>query len=203
MVDDRPEHYDVSPDTAEKRRVRAVVRASRAARGESQRTAATRGLTEQLRTLVTVRGAQRVSCYLPVGTEPDTRPFLGWAREQGVEVLLPSARADGLMDWIRDQGDETVIGAHGIPEPQGERLSPLSVGETDLMLIPACAVDLRGTRLGWGLGYFDRCLEPMTERPPVFAVLYEDEIVDSLPREAHDIPVTGAVTSERILYLDR
>jgi len=203
MVDDRPEHDDVSPDAAEKRRVRAAVRASRSARGAAEIASATAGLTTQLRTLVHARGARRISCYLPIGAEPDTRPFLAWARQEGIEALLPSVRADGLMDWIRDTGNDTVIGGHGIPEPRGERLSPLAVGETDLMLIPACAVDPSGTRLGWGRGYFDRCLEPMTERPPVFAVLFEDEIVASLPRDAHDVPVTGVVTPERIRYLDR
>ncbi|MBN9613855.1 MAG: 5-formyltetrahydrofolate cyclo-ligase, partial [Actinobacteria bacterium] len=188
---------------SEKRRVRATVRASRAALDEEAQSAARADLTQQLCTLVHARGARRISCYLPVGAEPDTRPFLAWAREQGIEALLPSVRSDGLMDWIRDAGDDTVTGIHGIPEPRGERPSPPAVGETDLMLIPACAVDLRGTRLGWGRGYFDRCLEPMTERPPVFAVVYDDEVLDALPREAHDAPVTGAVTPQRILYLDR
>ncbi|CAG7616881.1 5-formyltetrahydrofolate cyclo-ligase [Leucobacter soli] len=198
-----PENSAVSRIDAQKRRVRDAVRSARAALTETQRAASTDGLTSQLVTLASARGARSVSCYLPVGAEPDTRPFLAWARDEGVEVLLPAARPDGLMDWIVDRGAGTVVGAYGIPEPNGERLSPLAVGNVDLMLIPASAVDRNGIRVGWGRGYFDRCLGPMTERPPVFAVIYESELHDALPHEPHDIPVTGVVTPERILYLDR
>ncbi|MGO2049231.1 MAG: 5-formyltetrahydrofolate cyclo-ligase, partial [Microbacterium sp.] len=38
-------------------------------------------------------------------------------------------------------------------------------------------------------------------RPPVFAVTYDSEVVDSLPRELHDQPVTGVVTPTRTLHL--
>jgi len=197
------EHNDVAQISAEKRRVRGSVRETRAAMTAQQLDAARAGLTEQLGTLVSARGARSISCYLPMGTEPDTRPFLAQAIEQGIEVLLPSAREDGLLDWIRYTGEGTVTGAFGIPEPLGEHLSPLAVGDTDLMLVPACAVDRSGIRLGWGRGYFDRNLGSMDHRPPVFAVIYESEFMDALPSEMHDVPVTGAVTPERIVYLDR
>jgi len=197
------ENHDVEQLSAEKRRIRASVRAARSAMTADRLAAESAALTEQLITLVTARGARSVSCYLPVLAEPDTLPFLRWARETGVEVLLPSAREDGLMDWIRDEGAGTVTGPYDIPEPLGEHLSPLVVGETDLMLVPACSVDRSGVRLGWGRGYFDRSLGSMENRPPVFAVLYDEEIVDELPSETHDVPMTGAVTPKRILYLDR
>mgnify|MGYP001367839619 CR=1 FL=1 len=192
------EHID-----AEKRRLRATIRARRAERSAEERATAAEALAGQLSTLVAARGGRSVSCYLPVGGEPDTRPFLEWARAQGIEVLLPSAREDGLLDWIRDSGEGTVVGGFGIPEPLGEHLSPLAVSDVDLMLVPACAVDRSGMRLGWGRGYFDRNLGSMDRRPPVFAVVFEDEIVDELPSDLHDVPVTGAVTPERIVYLEQ
>lgn len=197
------EHSDPDHVGAEKRAIRAQVQSSRDAMTDEQRAAAAIGLTEQLRTLVSARGARSISCYLPVQAEPDTREFLEWARTEGIEALLPSAREDGLLDWIRDDGEGVVTGPFGIPEPLGEHLSPLVVCKVDLMLVPACAVDLEGTRMGWGRGYFDRNLGSMDNRPPVFAVVNESEIFDSLPSEVHDIPVTGAVTPERIVYLGR
>lgn len=196
-------HDDVAPIEAEKRRIRNAVRTARAALGEERIAAAAAGLKDRLRELVSARRARSISCYLPYASEPDTRPFLSWASAEGIEVLLPAARADGLMDWVRDTGAGTIIGNFGITEPIGEHLSPLSVEEADLMLIPASSVDRHGVRLGWGRGYFDRCLGPMVHRPPVFAVVYEEELVDDLPSEPHDIAVTGVVTPERILYLDR
>ena len=117
------------------------------------------------------REARSFSCFLPTRSEPDTRGFLAWATAEGLEALLPSSREDGLLDWISPSGEGTVRGAHGIDEPLGKTLGPLAVDGVDLMLIPAAAVDLRGNRLGWGRGYFDRTLSSMARRPAVFLSL--------------------------------
>ena len=175
------------------------MRAQRAARDAGEQSVRTAQLTQQLARLVSARGARMVSCYLPVAGEPDTSGFIAWARTHDIEVLLPSARSDGLLDWIRPLNDTTVAGAFGIPEPLGEHLSPLAVGEVDLMLIPACAVDQQGVRLGWGRGYFDRNLAALRCPPPVYAVVHEEELLPQLPYESHDVPVQGVITSARIL----
>lgn len=194
---------DAAEIAAAKRAIRKAVQERRAALTEAEVDRATEGLTAQLVNLVTARGARSVSSYLPVPTEPDARPFNAWAREQGIELLMPSTRVDGLLDWIRDSGEGVVTGAFGIPEPLGDHLSPLAVSDVDLMLIPACAVDEQGVRLGWGRGYYDRNLGSMDRRPPVFAIVNDSEVVDSLPSELHDVPVTGAVTPERIIHFER
>jgi 5-formyltetrahydrofolate cyclo-ligase len=56
-------------------------------------------------------------------------------------------------------------------------------------------------RLGWGRGYFDRTLGSMEKCPPVYAVVYDHELVDTLPSELHDRRVNGAVTPSGILDL--
>lgn len=48
--------------------------------------------------------------------------------------------------------------------------------------------------MGWGRGYFDRTLASLEEPPPVFAVVYDDELRESVPSETHDRPVDGVVT---------
>lgn len=193
---------EIDPEKNEKQRVRETVREGRAALAPAERQEASIGITAQLISLVEAREARSVSCYMSVAGEPDTEPFLRWAREHDVDVLLPSVREDGLLDWIRPSWDGTVPGPLGIPEPLGTYLSPIEVGDVDLMLIPACAVDRRGVRLGWGGGYFDKSLGSMDRRPPVFAVVHDAEFVEELPEELHDIRVTGVATPSRIEYLD-
>lgn len=183
----------------EKRRIRGEVRARRAAMSDEQRRAAGVALTTQLVELVESRGARSVSCYLSLPSEPDTSGFLVWAERAGIDVLLPTSLEGFRLGWIRPDGTGTVAGAHGISEPHGELLPGDAVGEVDLMLIPASAVDAHGMRLGWGLGYFDRCLESLERRPPVFAVVHDDDVIDRVPAEPHDRPVSGAVTPSRLL----
>jgi 5-formyltetrahydrofolate cyclo-ligase len=49
-------------------------------------------------------------------------------------------------------------------------------------------------RMGWGRGYFDRALASLEQPPAVFAVVYDEEFVDSVPCEGHDRPVDGVIT---------
>lgn len=186
-----------------KQAIRDAIREQRASHSPERVTRDAEGLLEQLSTLVIARGARAVSCYYPVIGEPNTLPFLEWALENGIEVYLPVSRVDGLLDWVSYTGGDIEPGLFGIPEPQGEPLSPIVVCEVDLMLIPASAVDERGNRLGWGRGYFDKTLGSMDQRPPVFAVVGDDEILTEIPTDLHDQPVTGAITPTQILHFDR
>lgn len=186
----------------EKRALRAELRERRRTLSDQQREDAAFGLAQQLDALVDAHGARTISCFLSAKTEPGTRAFVTGAVQRGIRVLLPITRADGLLDWaIANDSDDVVEGLFGIPEPTGEALGAPAVNDVDLMIVPAAAVDAEGTRLGWGRGCFDRTIASLANRPPVFAVTYDSEVVDSLPRELHDQPVTGVVTPTRTLHL--
>jgi len=59
--------------------------------------------------------------------------------------------------------------------------------------------DKTGMRMGWGRGYYDKTLGSMEKCPPVYAVVFDNEFVDEVPREVHDQPVNGLVTPTRII----
>lgn len=186
----------------QKRALRAELRERRQLLSDAQREEAASGITAQLDALVSAHDARSVSCFLSTTTEPDTREFIRGAVERGIRVLLPITRADGLLDWaVADDTDEIAEGLFGLPEPTGEVLGPIAVNDVDLMLIPAAAIDRTGTRLGWGRGYFDKTIGSMEKCPPVYAVIYDSEVLDSLPREVHDQPVDGIVTPTQTITL--
>ncbi|AGW42084.1 5-formyltetrahydrofolate cyclo-ligase [Leifsonia xyli subsp. cynodontis DSM 46306] len=188
-------------DTAahRKRALRAELRERRQNLTRTQQQAATAGLTRQLVDLTTDLSARSLACYLSTAIEPNTRPFVNWAHEQGLRVLLPISREDGLLDWTTGDGETETEGLFGMPEAVGELLGPIAINDVDLILVPAAAVDASGMRMGWGRGYFDKVLGSMEKCPPVYAVLYDGEVVDEVPRERHDQPVDGAVTPTRIV----
>ncbi|MFT4259229.1 5-formyltetrahydrofolate cyclo-ligase [Microbacterium sp.] len=185
-----------------KRALRAELRERRQLLSAAQREAATTALGKRLDALVDSLGARSISCFLSTTTEPGTREFVTRAVRRGIRVLLPITRADGLLDWaVATDDDEVAEGLYGLPEPTGEVLSPMAVNDVDLMIVPAAAVDRTGMRMGWGRGYFDKTLGSMQKCPPVYAVVYDSEVLDSLPREVHDQPVTGVVTPSQTLLL--
>ncbi len=135
-----------------------------------------------------------VAAHLPVGTEPWSVDGPAALRAAGHEVLLPVVTPDGPLDWARDTG-AYAPGPFGLREPAGPRLGPDAIGAAALLLVPALAADGAGTRLGRGGGHYDRSL-PLAGGP-VVVVLHDEELVDALPVEPHDVPVAGALLPGR------
>ncbi|GAA2752041.1 5-formyltetrahydrofolate cyclo-ligase [Amnibacterium kyonggiense] len=186
---------DLAP---QKRALRAELRERRRNLTRDERAAAAAGITEHLIALTRQVGARSVSCYLSATDEPDTRPFVNWARDAGIRVLFPITRTDGLLDWTTATDDEEeVTGLAGTPEPVGELLGPIAINDVDLIVVPAASVDRSGMRLGWGRGYYDKTLGSMERCPPVYGVLFDSELVDEVPRERHDQAIDGVVTPTR------
>jgi 5-formyltetrahydrofolate cyclo-ligase len=73
-------------------------------------------------------------------------------------------------------------------------VEPNPLEHVDAIVVPALAVDHRGTRLGRGAGYYDRALARVPRRAPIVALLHDGELVERLPADPWDRPVTAAVT---------
>lgn len=185
--------------------IRNAVRASRAARSSAERRDAESGLTRELLTLITREAATRVAVFLPTATEPPISKFLETAHSLGIALLTPRAHEDGSMTWVAFTPEaQPVLSALGVPEiADGEALSsPDALTRVDLILLPAAAVDIKGTRLGWGKGFYDRALASVDDIAPTFAIVFDDEVLTAVPSEAHDQPVSGVVTPTQIIDFD-
>ncbi|MFE6360988.1 5-formyltetrahydrofolate cyclo-ligase [Streptomyces sp. NPDC057806] len=146
--------------------------------------------------------ARTVAAYVSVGSEPGTPALLDALRARGVRVLLPALLPDNDLDWGVYTGESSLAPVrHGarmtLLEPSGERLGPDAVTTADVVLLPGLAVDARGMRLGRGGGSYDRVLarlERADAHPALVVLLYDTEVVERVPAEAHDRPVQAVVT---------
>jgi 5-formyltetrahydrofolate cyclo-ligase len=193
------------PDEPEnrKRALRAELRGRRRVRTATERETADTAITRQLVQLTSDLGVGFIAAYLSTPDEPGTRDFLRWADGRGIRILLPVSREDGLLDWAPYDGEDEEQDILGMPTPTSELLGPIAINGVDLILVPAASVARDGMRLGWGRGYFDKTLGSMEGCPPVYAVIYDDELVDEVPTEAHDMPVDGVVTPSGIVSFSR
>lgn len=181
-----------------KRALRAELRERRRNMTAREREQSTVRLSENLIELCTRLKVTSISAYLPTTDEPNIRPFLNWADDNGLRTLFPVSRNDGLLDWTVSDGHTETEGLFGMLEPVGEVLGPIAINDVDLIIVPAASVDQTGMRMGWGRGYFDRTLGSMEKCPPVYAVIFDRELVDSVPSEVHDKRVNGVVTPSAI-----
>lgn len=146
--------------------------------------------------------ARTVAAYVSVGGEPGTTTLLDALCARGVRVLLPALLPDNDLDWGVYAGEASLTRVrHGrrtaLLEPSGGRLGPDAVTAADVVLLPGLAVDTRGMRLGRGGGSYDRVLarlERAGARPALVVLLYDTEVVERVPGEAHDRPVDAVVT---------
>ena len=135
--------------------------------------------------------AHSIASFVPLRAEPGLAPRQGW--------LLPVLLPDGDLDWAL--GD-LVEGPRGLQEPSGPRLGVDAVATCDLVLVPALLVDAQGYRLGKGGGSYDRALGRATGL--TVALVYDDELVPTLPHEPHDVPVRAVATPTRgVIQLPR
>jgi 5-formyltetrahydrofolate cyclo-ligase len=137
--------------------------------------------------------AATVCAYVPVGTEPGSVALLDALRAAGRRVLLPIVTGREPLDWgVYFGADSLVPGPYGLREPSGLRLGRGAVANADAVLIPALAVDRQGVRLGRGAGHYDRSLGAVTA--PRIAIVRDEEYVDRLPAEPHDVLMTAVLT---------
>jgi 5-formyltetrahydrofolate cyclo-ligase len=184
-----------------KRALRAELRERRRIRTSTEKAAADAKVTERLGELTVRYAPTLVAAYLSTPDEPETRTWLRAIAGQGIRILLPVSRADGLLDWAPYDGEDEDQDVLGMPTPTTELLGPIAIDDADLILVPAACVDRSGMRMGWGRGYFDKTLGSMQNCPPVYAVVFDDELLDEVPRDRHDMPVNGVVTPSAIVDL--
>ncbi|OIJ67594.1 5-formyltetrahydrofolate cyclo-ligase [Streptomyces mangrovisoli] len=167
---------------------------------------ASEALARRALELPELAGARTVAAYVSVGTEPGTLALLDALRARGARVLLPALLPDNDLDWGAYTGEGSLArvrhaGRMELLEPAGERLGPDAVTTADAVLLPGLAVDARGMRLGRGGGSYDRVLarlESAGARPSLVVLLYDTEVVEHVPEEAHDRPVHAVVTPSAV-----
>ncbi|WP_227589919.1 5-formyltetrahydrofolate cyclo-ligase [Demequina pelophila] len=196
-----------APDPSDaKAALRATIRHERLQRSERRLHEHALALRDRVLGLPAVADADCVSVYASRPHEPGTYPLIEALHRRGIEVLIPML-GDGLQrGWGRYQGPEDLVErAPGRPpEPSGPFLAPHALADAEVIVVPALAVDLAGTRLGQGGGWYDRALTESREEIPIIALTFDNEVREEpLPRERHDLGVSMVITPARVLDLPR
>ena len=179
----------------EKAALRARLLAARAALPAEQRAAAGRAIRDALLDRPEVQMAGTIAAYYSIGAEPGTHSLVYALWKRGSYVLLPVLRPDGDLDWASYEGPDSMVpGPRGLREPSDPPRGVGAVARADAVLVPALAVDRAGNRLGRGGGSFDRALARVGPLVPLIALVYDDELIDRVPAEHHDVPVRAAVS---------
>lgn len=169
-------------------------------RSPSELEEAGRGLASVVEGLLRrLSGAGPVAAYLELPGEVPTLPLLMQMASQGRQVLLPGVEDDRTLSWVLWDGMPTPDRRNGAPAPRGIELGVSALVQADVVLLPAVAVDRGGRRLGRGGGSYDRSIGDRATGAPAIAVVWDDEVLDDVPVEDHDLPVDLIATPTQLL----
>ena len=154
-----------------------------------------------------LRPGRRIAVYLRHGSEADPSALITLARQRHCKVYVPVIRNYRRREMVFVRYDDAAPlrrNRFGIFEPTQGVTRRSAVGGLDLVFLPLLAVDPHGSRLGSGLGFYDRALHHLRtgrgwRRPALIGVAYEFQRVDHLEPERWDIPLDALIT-ERDFY---
>ena len=183
--------------------LRAELRARRRALTADERASASRQFARILRRSKLLRPGRSIAIYAAHDCEADPSAIVHLARRNRCELYLPA-----IVDYRRSRMEFRRFAPatrlrpnrYGIAEP--ERGAPrIAVRHLDLVLLPLVAIDPRGTRLGTGAGFYDRCLQHLRagrrwRRPKLIGLGYEFQRVASLAARAWDVPLDALLTEK-------
>lgn len=129
----------------------------------------------------------KIGIYIPLPHEVNLLPLLQEYPQHSFAAprCLPERQLS--FHHITDISQDTQPGAHGIPAPRPE-LPVIAPQELDILIIPGVAFTAEGERLGYGGGYYDRFI-PLCPKAQKIALAFKEQILPSLPTEAHDLRI--------------
>lgn len=140
--------------------------------------------------------------YLPVHSnkEVDTFPVIDFMEfcNPGLQVVIPKTdlHTNTMTNYLYN--DDTVLkkNKYGIMEPEEGEVIDAKV--IDMVLVPLLAFDGKGSRVGYGKGYYDRFLSQCREDVIKIGLSFFDAADHIDDTDEFDIPLTYCVTPYRI-----
>jgi 5-formyltetrahydrofolate cyclo-ligase len=178
------------------KQLREMVRKRRDGMPERERLRKSDEVWKRLVELPAFQMASTALFYVSVSSEVETAMMRTLTRELGMTVACPRSKpGDKSMSFhVLASEDELSPGAYGILQPAAE--TPLADLKDAVVLVPGMAFDRQGHRLGFGGGYYDRWLAGPGQGLPTVALAFHEQVVESVPQEAHDIPIQWLVTDK-------
>lgn len=155
-------------------------------------------IAERLFSLEAYLSCGSVFAYYSYGSEVETRLIIEKALSDGKKVALPRCEADGKMSFCFFKSFSELENGlfKGILEPK-EKSEMAEADEKTLLIVPALAFGKDKTRLGHGMGCYDRFLSGFNGTSA--GLCFEKCLFETLPQEETDRTVSLVVTENRVI----
>jgi 5-formyltetrahydrofolate cyclo-ligase len=138
-----------------------------------------------------------IALYRPTDGELDPEPAAMLARRAAATTWYPVVDGTTMRFARWDGATPLRRGPYDIEEPASDEwIEPSALS---VVLVPVVGFDDRGTRLGMGLGFYDRTFAFTSstgrhDRPRLVGVAFDEQRCDRIDREAWDVTLDAIVT---------
>lgn len=153
-------------------------------------------ILKKLISLNLFKKAHKLLIYISLPDEVDTHELINEFQAVKTFAAPRVDTSENLSLYQLTQIDHTEKNKYGILEPF-EINKKFKPSEIDLAIIPGVGFDLKGNRLGFGKGYYDKLLKQL--KCPTIGLAYDCQILDKLPLDEDDEPMDMIITEKRII----
>lgn len=163
----------------------------------------TRAIENRLFEFANFLESRIVLLYTPAPNEVDTLEIIRRSYMYGKIIVLPAFDSNSRsmrLFKVDDLNRDLTQGTRGNLEPNAKRCKSVPIDCLDIAIIPGVAMDEKGGRVGQGNGYYDRLIPDLPITTRKVGLVYELQIVSSVPLESHDKHVDIVITEDRVIY---
>lgn len=122
--------------------------------------------------------------------------LLSLLEDKTKNFIFPAIQNNEIVPYKNN--DNFSIGKYNIKEPINSTVQKLS--EIDLVIIPALCVDIKGFRIGYGKGYYDKFITKLEKtRTSLISIIYDDFIVENINPSPIDQKIDMVITEKRTI----
>ncbi len=141
-----------------------------------------------------------ISAYMPFNAEMNVKPLMAHLINEGYQIVIPHVMPDLAALEFRTWTPQTPVkrNLHGIEEADTRHSEVLL---PDFLIVPLLAFDVKGNRMGYGSGQFDRTFAQLMKSRKKFdtvGVAYESQREEQVPVDEHDFPLDIIVTEKTV-----
>jgi len=187
----------LSAHQEEKTKLRSLFLAKREALNEALVKDLSCKISQKIFKFLLLQRFTKLAFYMAKGKEVSLSKAIGKFFVEGKKVYLPKT-------WLKERRltfhrvysfSDLVPGPFGLLEPNPKN-EEADLGSLEVIFIPGLGFDVKGYRLGYGGGFYDRVLRETSALK--VGVCYSFQLVESLPVEPHDVPVDLIITESGI-----
>ncbi|WP_335869373.1 5-formyltetrahydrofolate cyclo-ligase [Bacillus sp. 2205SS5-2] len=142
--------------------------------------------------------AQTIGITISHVPEIDTWQLIRKAWIEGKTVCVPKCHHDSRrLDFYAIESFEQLENKYlHLFEPNPVQTNAMNKEKISLLVVPGLAYSIKGFRIGFGGGYYDRFLKDY--QGETISLAFQEQILANIPKDKYDLPVQKLITPAKV-----